>query len=475
MPENAIDRLKAREAEAEEMLSRIDKKIMTDEKIRVENDRLVITPLEGEEIPPSAVQLAKAINQRLPRVDLSEILIEVDRWVNFSQFFEHAGGREFTGKDLQRDIYSSILAQACNIGYAKTAQMTETSFNQLIWCTNWFLRDETLTLAIDALVNYQYCQPLSRYWGGGTLSSSDGQRFPVSGKIRNARALPRYFGYGKGITFYSWTSDQFSQFGSKVIPSTVRDATYVLDALLDNETELQLLEHITDTAGYTETVFALFDLLGMIFSPRIRDIGDQLLYRVDRSKKYPNLGSRVKGIINRGLIIQHLDDILRVAGSLKKGWVTASLFINKLKSYPRKSSLALAIQEYGRLIKTIFISRYLDSEEYRRKIMIQLNKGEALHSLRRFLFFANEGKIRRKQETEQEHQASCLTLLTNAVITWNTVYIKAVIDQLTEEGFPINDSDIRHVSPARYEHINQYGTYRFGFDNELGNNLRPLR
>jgi len=51
---------------------------------------------------------------------------------------------------------------------------------------------------------------------GGTLSSSDGQRFPVQGKVRNAVALPRYYGYGQGITFYTWSSDQFSQYGTKV-------------------------------------------------------------------------------------------------------------------------------------------------------------------------------------------------------------------------------------------------------------------
>ncbi len=43
-------------------------------------------------------------------------------------------------------------------------------------------------------------QPLSHYWGGGNLSSSDGQRFPVAVKNRQAVALPRYFGYGRGVT-----------------------------------------------------------------------------------------------------------------------------------------------------------------------------------------------------------------------------------------------------------------------------------
>jgi TnpA family transposase len=91
------------------------------------------------------------------------------------------------------------------------------------------------------------------------------------------------------VTFYTWTADQFSQYGTKVIPATVRDATYVLDEILDNETELPILEHTTDTAGYTEIVFALFDLLGLQFSPRIRDLGDQRLFRLDRQKRHPHL------------------------------------------------------------------------------------------------------------------------------------------------------------------------------------------
>ena len=175
--------------------------------------------------------------------------------------------REPRSPDLTRHLYASVLAQGCNLGLTRMAQICDHAYDRLAWCTTWYLREETLRAAVAAVVNFQHRQPLSRHWGGGTLSSSDGQRFPASGKVRNATALPRYFGYGKGVTFYTWTSDQFSQYGTKVIPTTVRDATYVLDEILDNETELPILEHTTDTAGYTEIVFALFDLLGLQFSP----------------------------------------------------------------------------------------------------------------------------------------------------------------------------------------------------------------
>ena len=185
-------------------------------------------------------------------------------------------------------------------------------------------------------VNFHHGLPLAQRWGGGTLSSSDGQRIPVAGKIRNATALPRYFRY-QGVTYYSWTSDQLSQYGTKVIPATVRDATYVLDAILDNATELTIMEHATDTAGYTDIVFCLFDLLGMQFAPRLRDLGDQQLYRMSREQKTGHLTPRFKGTIKQDFILRHWDDMLRLAGSLQRGWVTASLFISKLQAYPRQN------------------------------------------------------------------------------------------------------------------------------------------
>ena len=475
-PEDGTDRLREREQELSGLLDRVEALLARGGDVRMEGNDLVVSPLEAEEKPEGTAELERIIDERLPLVELSELLIEVDGWTRFSDDFEHAGGTEPRGHELQTHLYASVLAQACNLGPVRMARISDLTYPKLAWCMNWYVRDETLKAATTRLVNFQYRQPLSRFWGTGTLSSSDGQRFPVSGKVRMATALPRYFGYGKGVTFYTWTADQFAQYGTKVIPATVRDATYVLDEILDNETELPILEHTTDTAGYTEIVFALFDLLGLQFSPRIRDLGDQRLFRLDRQKRHPHLAPLLRGRINRDRILRNWDGLLRVAGSLKRGWVTASLLIGKLQSYPRKNRLTRALQEYGRLVKTIFILRYLESEDYRRRILGQLNKGEALHGLREFLLFANRGTLRKKQEEELRNQAGCLNLVTNAVVTWNTVYMAAVIDRLRAEGKTVKEEDIARLSPARYEHINPYGKYRFEAEEGLSRTrLRPLR
>jgi TnpA family transposase len=71
--------------------------------------------------------------------------------------------------------------------------------------------------------------------------------------------------------------------------------------------------------------------------------------------------------------------------------------------------------------------------------------------------FAQEGQIRKSQLQDQANQASALTLVTNAIIVWNTRYMQAVVDQLRSEGYVVSEDDLKHISPCRFEHINKHG------------------
>lgn len=476
VPTNGAERLRAKKHEMARLLADADKFFATKGEVRIENGRLVMPRLKAEGLSSSAIQLQDLITARLPQVELTDLLIEVDSWTHFSAHFEHAGGSQPRSPELLTYLYASILAQAENFGLQQMANIAHLSYDKLAWHTTWYIREETLKSGFTALVNTQHQQWLTKFWGDGTLSSSDGQRFPTTGKNRMGTALPRYFGYGRGLTFYTWTSDQYSQFGTKPTRTTERDATYVLDEILGNESELPLLNHTVDTAGYTEVDFALFSLLGRGFWPRIRDIGSQNLYRMDTAEKYPHVGALLKGAINEKLILDNYGEILRVAGSLQLGYVTASLFISKLQARPQQNMLTKALQEYGKLEKTIFILRYIQDPVFRREINLQLDKGEQVHDLRQFIHFANEGKIRSHLEEKQINEASCLNLVVNAVVLWNTVYMQEVVGQLREEGHKIRDDDLKHLGPARHEHINPYGHYSFNVQEELQRKgLRPLR
>ncbi|MEM9009033.1 MAG: Tn3 family transposase [Cyanobacteria bacterium P01_F01_bin.86] len=478
-PLNGLTRFKERERELIALLEQVESIIdEADSDLREEDGKLVLSPITADERTVQLEQLTHTIGERLPRLDITDLLVEVDNWTQFSSALEHLNSPGRRDPSVLQHLYTCLLAQACNMDFQQMANSTGVSYRRLKWYNTWYIRDETLQAANTTLVNYHYHLPLSQLWGGGILSSSDGQRFPAKGAIRQARALPRYFGYRKGMTFYSWTSDQFSQYGSKPIPSTIRDATYVLDEILNNETELSIVEHTTDTAGYTELMFALFDLLGLRFSPRIRDLADQKLYRtcsIDMDA-YPKLKDHVQEVIQKERFLPDWDEMLRLVGSLKTGWVTASLIVQKLQAFPRKHPLMRALQEYGKLPKTIHILRWYADEANRRRLNRQLNKGEALHSLRSHLFFANQGELRSQQDEQLRNQVGCLNLVTNAVIVWNTVYIDKVVEQLRQEGLSISDEDLKGIWPTRHSNLNVYGKYFFNLTH-IGQkqSLRPLR
>jgi hypothetical protein len=138
-----------------------------------------------------------------------------------------------------------------------------------------------------------------------------------------------------------------------------------------------------------------------------------------------------------------------------------------LQTTTQKNALTKGLQEYGKLNETIFILKYLQEPEYQKKITIQLNKGEALHALRRNIFIANKGKIRHRTQVDQLNQAMCLNLVVNAITVRNTVYMQAAIEQLKSGGYGVKDEDIKELSPARSEHINLYGKYYFNVEEGL--------
>jgi hypothetical protein len=140
-----------------------------------------------------------------------------------------------------------------------------------------------------------------------------------------------------------------------------------------------------------------------------RDIGRLQLYRLGPAaawrSRYPHAGPLRGQPIQTQLIADHWNDLLRLVGSMKFGHTTASLLIAKLHASSRQSTLAKALHEYGRLVRTIYLCRYLADEELRRRVRRQLNKGESLHALRRDLFFAHQRHVRRRHLDDQIDQA----------------------------------------------------------------------
>ncbi len=87
--------------------------------------------------------------------------------------------------------------------------------------------------------------------------------------------------------------------------------------------------------------------------------------------------------------------------------------------------------------------------------------------------------MRARHIEAQTEQAWCLTLVTNAVVTWSTEYYGLAVDSMRAAGRRIDDEVSTHISPAHSENINFFGAIEVDIEGELAQlgptGYRPLR
>jgi TnpA family transposase len=412
-------------------------------------------------LPPTVTTLQKVIDTRLPPVRIEQLLLEVDQLTQFSRHFTPLHGSPARPQQFYRTLLATLISQATNLGVVSmSASIKGMTVDMLRHVLHDFVREETLTAASAEIVNHHHVLPLSAVHGHGTLSSSDAQRFGIRASSLLASYYPRYYGYyEKAIGIYTHISDQSSVFSTKVISCSPREALYVLDGLLENNTILQIREHTTDTHGYTEIVFALCYLLGYYFMPRIRDLKDQQLYRIDRRESAGVFASLLTKTADLDIVEEQWDAMLRVAFSLKQRTAPAHVIVQRLTNSFPSDRLSKAFTNLGRILKTEYILRYLTDPELGRTVQLQLNKGEYRHKLPRRIFFADQGEFTTGDYEEIMNKASCLSLVSNAILYWNTLKIADIVDDLKQRGAEIENATLAHISLLPFKHVVPNGTY----------------
>jgi len=221
-------------------------------------------------------------------------------------------------------------------------------------------------------------------------------------------------------------------------------------------------------------VFALAWTLGYRWAPRLADLPDQRLWRIDPHAHYGPLDGLARHRINTRLIVGNWDGICRLGASLPAGTVTASAMLRTLQRGPNPSSLARALAELGRVIKTLHVLEYCHDPAYRRAIHRMLNRGETRNSLARDVFHGQRGHLRKHYQVGQENQLDTLGLMVNIIVLRQTVYTQAALDHLEAAGHHPGPADVARLSPLGHPTINLDGRYRSTIHPPTAG-LRPLR
>jgi len=481
LPPEGTAAVQALVREFHETAARTEQGLASNPFARIEKGQLRFHRKPRQSEPTGTAALRQLLRRDLVRVRIEQLLMEVDAHCEFSRHLvppladpAHGEGETallLTPAQHYSALMAALVAHGTNLGIWAMANSTQDlTVRMLQHVSRTCLREETIRRANAALVNYHRALPLSRCWGEGQIASSDGQRFGVRESLLLVAFYPRYFGYyDRVVSVYTHLSDQYSVFSTQVISCAEREALYVLDGLLDNATELPSRAHIVDTHGYTDHVFGLCYLLGFTFMPRLKNLTTRRLFKpagspeegLFGSRSYTHLDPLFSGTIDLNLIAEQWDGLVRVAASLKNRIVSANVIVRRLVSSSPTNRLAKALTHLGQLVKTIYLLRFLNDPTLRQQVRTQLNRGEARQGVAQRIFFADQGMFRSGDYFQIMNRASCLSLLSNAVLVYNTLRMTHVLERAKGQGQDFTPEDIAHISPLAYRHVIVNGTYDF--------------
>nr|WP_230089598.1 Tn3 family transposase [Herminiimonas contaminans] len=321
----------------------VDKRFPENGSVDIDETGLVIRRAERQKPPPELEMVDEAIRAQMNDVSILDVLTETEKWLDLHRLFGPLSGFETKVDDPRKRFITTLFCYGCNLGPTQTAKSVKgLSRKQVAWLNLKHVTEQRLDKAIMKVINAYNRFALPRYWGSGKSASADGTKWNMYEQNLLSEYHIRYGGYG-GIGYYH-VSDKYIALFSHFIPCGVYEAVYILDGLINNQSDIQPDTLHGDTQAQSTPVFGLAHLLGINLMPRIRNIKDLLFYRADRGDHYDHIDSLFRGTIDWELIGRHMKDMLRVVISIKAGKIAPSTILRRLGTASRKNKLYYAFR-----------------------------------------------------------------------------------------------------------------------------------
>jgi TnpA family transposase len=127
--------------------------------------------------------------------------------------------------------------------------------------------------------------------------------------------------------------------------------------------------------------------------------------------------------------------------------------LKRLSAFQRQNQLDFALQELGRIERTLFMLDWLESPQLRQLCHAGLNKSEQRHALAQVICTFKQGRIADRGQDAQQFRASGLNLVIAAIVYWNSTYLADAIDHFRTPSQPVSSELLAHTSPLTWEHI----------------------
>jgi TnpA family transposase len=440
-----------------------DKSFPDNESVRLVNGEPVIAKLDRRAMPAGLVQLDQLMAERMPPINIVEILADTDHWLRWTKHFGPLSGHDAKIENPRERYIVTTFCYGCNLGPSQTARSIKGFDRRQVSLVNQrHATDGTIEDATVEVINAYNRFTLPKLWGTGKHASADGTKWDLYEQNLLSEYHIRYGGYG-GIGYYH-VSDTYIALFSHFIPCGVWEAVHILDGLLQNRSDIQPDTLHGDTQAQSTPVFALAHLLGIKLMPRIRNWRDLKFFRPAKDARYEHINELFDEAIDWDLIETHFPDMLRVAVSIKAGHITAATVLRRLGTQSRKNKVYFAFRELGRVIRTIFLLSYIGDAELRRTIQAATNKSEAFNGFAQWVAFGGGGVIAENDRDEQRKVIKYNHLVSSLVILHTVNEMSKVLGQLKKEGHEFSKEALAALSPYRMEHINRFGDYALNLE-----------
>jgi TnpA family transposase len=437
-------------------------------------NRIRITPFAPAPEPPGLTNLKREVERVWPMTGLLDVLKEAALDTGFLDCFETSASREALPRaERDRRLLLALYAAGTNAGIKRVAAgVSDISYDELLHIHRRYVDPNALRAAAARVADATLAIRNPAIWGeAGTACGSDSTKFGAWDRNLMTEWHARYG--GRGVMIYWHVERQATCIYSQLKRCSSSEVAAMIEGVLRHCTDMEIQRQYVDSHGQTAVGFAFSHLLGFELAPPLKAIARQklVLPAAGMRAELANLTPILSDVVDWAEIERQYDEMVKYAAAMQHGTADPEAILRRFANTDVMHPTYKALAELGRAIKTIFLCRYLRSEDFRREINEGLNVVENWNSANGFVFFGKGGEIASNRITDQEISALALQLVQASMVYVNTRMVQSILadprwrDQLSPE-------DYRGLTPLIYAHITPYGRYDIDLETRL--NYEPM-
>ncbi|MBV6388749.1 MAG: Tn3 family transposase ISNpu13 [Nitrosomonas europaea] len=467
LPQDADQFITDLQAEMREALETLNVGIIKNPYVRLSSKNsgwISLSPLEALPDPPTLTALKAELNAMWPMTNLLDMVKEADLRLGFTDVLKSPTSYESMDRALlQRRLLLCVHGLGTNAGLQRMASLgSGTSAKDLAYVRRRYLNVDSMRNAIAMITNGTLHARDPGIWGSGTTTcASDSKHFGAWDQNLTTQWHVRYG--GRGVMIYWHVERNSLCIHSQLKSPSSSEVASMIEGVIHHCTEMEVDRHYVDSHGQSTIAFAFCRLLGFQLMPRLKNIYAQKLSRPETGmpNAYENLQLILTKPINWDEIRRQYDQIVKYTTALRLATAETEAILRRFTKKNLQHPTYKALAELGKAIKTIFLCRYLHSEELRREINAGLNVIEQWNGATDFVFFARRGEMSSNRKEDHEISMLSLHLIQNCMVYINTLMIQKILAQPHWQG-RMTPRDYAALTPLIWEHVNPYG--RFDLD-----------